>query len=499
MGRSRTSSYIVEYRLAFNDDNPMSVLQKLDRIAAAIYNDVLNEGLKRVHRLEMDSTYQETRTLYKRLLAKEKRNGKLSKADQKLKTQFSDYLRNARQAYGFTEYALHAYVAKPKHYFHDALGINECQKLATRAYDTLWKLHTGKAEKVHFKRKNDLISIENKRNDYGIRFDRKKMAVIYKKYEFPVIVKKNDEYAQLALLDRVKYVRLQPRMIRGRLRWYVQIVFEGIPPQKNRRCGDSTAQGIDIGVSTIAISNKNNVVMKELAPECQADAGKLRIIERKIDRSKHSTNPQNYNRNGTIRKGHLKWNFSRSYRKLKAKRADIYRRMAAKRKASHEQLANEIVASGTDIRVEKMQFNGLQHRAKKTTKNRNGRCNSKKRFGKTIGERAPAMLLSIIDRKLKYYGMELKKVDTIKVRASQYNPLDESFHRKDLKDRMIELAPGIIVQRDMLSAYILEHTNSDLESINRTACREDFNRFLDLQNKEIKRLEENGQLSWYLR
>ena len=239
--------------------------------------------------------------------------------------------------------------------------------------------------------------------------------------------------------------------------------------------------------------------MKKLAPECQADARKLRIVERKMDRSKRSTNPQNYNRNGTVRKDHLKWKFSRSYRKLKAKRADIYRRMAAKRKASHEQLANEIIASGTDIRVEKMQFNGLQHRAKKTTKNRNGRCNSKKRFGKTIGERAPAMLLSIIDRKLKYYGLELKKVDTARVRASQYNPLDESFHRKNLKDRMIELASGIIVQRDMLSAYILEHTNSDLKSINRTSCREDFDRFLDLQNKEIQRLKENGQLSWYLR
>lgn len=369
MGRSRTSSYIVEYRLAFKDDNPMSVLQKLDRIAAAIYNDVLNEGLKRMHRLELDRTYQETLVLYKRLLAKEKRDRKLSKADQKLKTQFSDYLRDADKDYGFTEYSLHAYVAKPKHYFHDVLGINECQKLATRAYNALWKLH----------------------------------------------------------------------------------------------------------------------------------AGKLRIIERKMGRSKRSTNPQNYNRNGTVRKGHLKWKFSRSYRKLKAQRADIYRRMAAKRKASHEQLANEIIASGTDIRVEKMQFNGLQRRAKKTTKNRNGRCSSKKRFGKTIGERAPAMLLSIIDRKLKYYGMELKKVDTARVRASQYNPLDESFHRKDLKDRMIELAPGIIVQRDMLSAYILEHTNSDLKSINRISCREDFNRFLDLQNKEITRLKENGQLSWYLR
>lgn len=30
-------------------------------------------------------------------------------------------------------------------------------------------------------------------------------------------------------------------------------------------------------------------------------------------------------------------------------------------------------------------------------------------------------------------------------------------------------------------------------------CREDFDRFLDLQNREIQRLKENGQLSWYLR
>ena len=77
--------------------------------------------------------------------------------------------------------------------------------------------------------------------------------------------------------------------------------------------------------------------------------------------------------------------------------------------------------------------------------------------------------------------------------------LDESFHKKDLKDRMIELAPGIIVQRDMLSAYILEHTNNDLKSINKSSCREYFDRFLELQNAEIKRLKENGQLSWYLR
>ena len=42
-----------------------------------------------------------------------------------------------------------------------------------------------------------------------------------------------------------------------------------------------------------------------------------------------------------------------------------------------------------------------------------------------------------------------------------------TYQRKDLKDRMIEISPGIIVQRDMLSAYIIEHTNTTLSSINK--------------------------------
>ena len=72
--------------------------------------------------------------------------------------------------------------------------------------------------------------------------------------------------------------------------------------------------------------------------------------------------------------------------------------------------------------MEKMRMSALAKRSSKTTVNKkNGRIRSKKRYGKTIMNRAPAYLVSVIDRKLKYIGSSIKEVDTFSVKASQYD------------------------------------------------------------------------------
>ncbi|MEQ6390964.1 transposase, partial [Bacillaceae bacterium S4-13-58] len=87
-------------------------------------------------------------------------------------------------------------------------------------------------------------------------------------------------------------------------------------------------------------------------------------------------------------------------------------------------MANDILSLGSDVRVETMRFQSLQKRSKKTTRNqKNGKFNRKKRFGKSIANRAPAMFLSILDRKLGYQGLFLKKIDTYAIKASQFNHL----------------------------------------------------------------------------
>ncbi|QQK79286.1 hypothetical protein HUG20_04870 [Salicibibacter cibi] len=154
---------------------------------------------------------------------------------------------------------------------------------------------------------------------------------------------------------------------------------------------------------------ENTSNYEELAPDIITDAKELRRIERLMDRSRRTTNPNNFNPNGTIKRG-CKWAFSKRYKKLCAKRKNIHRKVASKRKQEHEKLVNHILTLGSDIRI---RFQSLQRKTKETTRNKkNGKINAKKRFGRSIAHRAPAMLVTMIERKLSYQERPLNKIDT---------------------------------------------------------------------------------------
>lgn len=284
----------------------------------------------------------------------------------------------------------------------------------------------------------------------------------------------------------------------------MQIVFKGIAPLKiNKQTGEikhtlgNGDVGLDIGTQTIAISSNTDVKIYELADRVQNIENQKRILLRKLDRSRRSTNPNNYNEDGTIKKqGNKKviWNKSNHCIKIQNQLKELYRKQADIRKLQHEILANEILEQGSNIYVETMNYSGLQKRAKKTEKNDNGKFKKKKRFGKSLANKAPSMLLTIIDRKLKYYDRQLIKIDTYSVKASQYNHFDETCVKKPLSRRWNDFN-GIKVQRDMYSAFLIMNVNTDLKTINNDKCNETFENFLILHNKEVDRLKGNKNLS----
>jgi hypothetical protein len=77
-----------------------------------------------------------------------------------------------RQQSGFSEYALHAYAKEARvSWLADHLDAVLAQTLASRAYHALNRVCLGQATRVRFKSKGrGLSSIENKRNDTGLRF-----------------------------------------------------------------------------------------------------------------------------------------------------------------------------------------------------------------------------------------------------------------------------------------------------------------------------------------
>lgn len=476
------ASFVLERELFLNVAEK-SIIKKRLNIARQIYNACLGEALKRLHKVQIDEEY---RTLLKEEKSRER----------------SERLREIERSYGYSEYQLHAWSTMCKKHFLDQLGINEVQKLATRAFRAVEKVHYHKAKRVKFKNKDEMISIENKTNDFGLCW-RDGCVQWGKALRFNVRpIKKNDVYAMEAMTRKTKYIRIVPKVIRGKERFFVQLVQDGVPPQKASRCvGDpKSCVGIDPGTATMAVVSESHVELAELAPDICVDEKKLRRIQRAMDRSKRATNPENYNEDGTIKKGRKRWSYSNRYRKLAYRRKELYRKIRAKRKLSHEVLANRIVALGLDIRTEQMQYRGLQRRAKKTTKNKsNGKTNKKKRFGKSLGNRAPAMLLTILDRKLSYYGCSLKRIETAEVKASQFDHITKQYTKKELSDRWT-IIDGRSVQRDLYSAFLIANTTNSLTRVNTRKADQWYSLFLERHDQEVENIRQNGSktLKWYV-
>ena len=135
-----------------------------------------------------------------------------------------------------------------------------------------------------------------------------------------------------------------------------------------------------------------------------------------------------------------------------------------------------------------------EKKAKEVKKNKKGKNLSRKRFGKSIANRAPAMLLSILDRKLHYFGKELIKINTRKAKASQYNHVEDDYKKKKLSERW-NIINGQKVQRDMYSAFLIMNVNEDLSSFDLEKCNNRYENFLYLHNKEVERLQGRKNLS----
>jgi hypothetical protein len=294
-------------------------------------------------------------------------------------------------------------------------------------------------------------------------------------------IESKNNYISEGLKSRTKYSRIIRKKIRGRNRFYVQLIQEGYPPKKdNRTIGNNTSVGLDIGPSTIAIVSNEYVGLHNLSNhKLENHKKEIRSLQRAMERSRRKSNPNNYNEDGTIKKGKKTWIYSNNYKRLRHKLKKIHRKLRINRSIEHEKRANFIVSLGTDIRVETLNIQSWQKKAKKTTKNKkNGKINKKKRFGKSILNNAPSLLLEKINRKLTYENEKLKEIDTKACKASQYNHIDNTYKKKRLDER-IAIVGEHKIQRDIYSAFLIKNTTNKLDKINRSKCNKDWKKFLE--------------------
>lgn len=493
--KEKKQRYILTLKLdaeKFEED----VLAKRFEIGRQIYNAILGKSLARYKEMVKTKKWRENQVNISNIYNAEKDKEKAKR----LCKQFFDIKKDMLKEFSISEYSLHSDVKYMQKHFKENIDSFTAQKIASNVWESFDKLLYGNGESVHFKPYNKgLNSLEGKSNKTGIRYIIKDNKLNWNGLSINIQNKLNN-YEITALRDEIKYCRIVRKFIRGKYKYYVQLILEGIPPMKVSKDGEIKNDigigevGIDIGTQTIAYVSNYDCKLYELAPNVQNIENEKRKLMRFMDRSKRSMNPNNYNEDGTIKRGiKLEWNCSNKYIKAKNKLKDLYRKQADIRKQDHNIMANEILRQGDAIKVETMNFKGLQKRAKNTTVSKNGKINKKKRFGKSLANKAPSMFLTILENKVKASGGLFIEINTYKVKASQYNHFNEECNKKKLSQRW-NYFDGVKVQRDLYSAFLIKNVEG-LENINNKKCNEQFEDFLINHNKEIERLKKLKNLS----
>ena len=342
--------------------------------------------------------------------------------------------------------------------------------------------------------KDNKLQFKLGKNVFGIqindRFQQDEVNTVLSYFVEPEII---DSKAVNTLIEdaycidtyRPCYATLVSKMIRGKYRVYLHLAIEGKAKPKHDKYGNHRHKygkgviGADIGTQTVAYTSNTEVGLKNLSERgnsIQTSERKERLLYRAMDRSRRATNPQNYNVDGTVKKGHKTWKYSSHYKKLKAKHSELCRINAVNRQLAINEDANHLRSLGDTFVTEPKNASKLMKRAKETAKNDKGRFNKKKRFGKSIKNRCPSGFQTTVEKKFKGTGGIYIEVPN-NYRASQYDHTADDYIKKKLSDRLYKLRDGIEVQRDWYSSFLLYCYDYRTQNINKDKCITEFNGF----------------------
>ena len=445
----RTPTFLLELPLQVSVGQAVRLRAHLEA-GRQFYNAVLSEGLKRLRRMRADPAWQAARAL-----------------PRSQKQERARAFAALREQYGFSEYALHeAGKALRVSWLADHLDAVLAQTLASRAYHALNRVCLGKAKRVRFRsRGRGLGSIENKRNDTGLRFvlqqpeEGNQGFLSWQGDHLRALIDWNDPVVKHSLAHRIKYARLLQRKASSAkalgadaqgYRYAVQLALEGVPHHKPKHTVGTDIIGADLGPSTIAlVPRKGEASLAMFCEELAPDEQQMRRLQRKMDRQRRAANPGNYDGKGRIKKRSgkqkLVWKRSKGYQRTQRRKAEKERKLAAHRKSLHGRKVHEIVAVGNTVILEKLSYKAWQ-----------------KQYGRSVGLRAPGMFVEHLRRTVASTGGTLIEVPTGRAKLSQFCHGCGKCVKKLLSQRWHHCACGVgPVQRDLYAAFLASTLDQD--------------------------------------
>lgn len=289
-------------------------------------------------------------------------------------------------------------------------------------------------------------------------------------------------------LAKIKIVEINQKTIKGKTRFFLHLTVESdVDLSENAKLTPAQGiVGIDPGISAMAVVSDRISWIYELAPHSYdylcTNIHNIKKLQQKLDRQRRINNPENYNDDGTCKED-VKWNVTKNMIKTQNKINQYLNGAKELRKNENIQLAKSIIQNyGNHIKVESMNYKGLQSRTKKTEiSSKTGRYKSKKRFGSSIAHRSPSTFLTVLKNMAINTNGEYDSVRSNDIKASQFNHLTGEYIKPKLSQRSKKIGNDL-VQRDLYSAYLIKNSyyNEDDKKycIDINECLNGFEAFL---------------------
>ena len=309
MPRVKTLSFVAEFRLQTTAADEKTLDTRLNA-ARHLYNACLQECLRRLDLMKQSKAWQAARAVPATV---EKRHNKAR----------SQAFGAELERFGFTsrEIEKHALSCRNACWIGDHLGSHDTQTTSLRAFRAAEQYAFGKRGRPRFKSLNRLNSIEGKA-DAVIRYRAEPVpAVHYSGLVLPLMLDPKDkrDWQREALAARTKYVRIIRREIKGRVRWFCQLVQEKLAARYAHH------QGRYCRTRHRAVQHRGGIddaILEQLCPSVVEPWNDCRRIQRAMDRSRRATNLDNFDAKGRAIKGKRRWNRSQRYQALAASKRE---------------------------------------------------------------------------------------------------------------------------------------------------------------------------------
>lgn len=440
-----------------------AVIHKRLEAGRMIYNALLGEALKRLDLFRESRLYRRARRIPKRT--------------EEQRTARNEAFKAAGEAFNWSEVGLTAYLQQigqqfTRTWLNYHVDSQIVKKLADRAARTVYAYSQPRLRKgrPRFRRKGEMDSLEgiNNLQSIMVKCDADgRLFVLWgagrgaPRLSIPLLVDPDDPYHRHALaymqpeegFRGLKYTRVVRKVIRGRDRFFAQVVLVGKPYQREclQRFG---VIGLDIGPSTIAIVGEplvaNPLVIGKEGPfrrfcaELTNKERAIRLIQRRIDRQRRANNPDCFDEQGRWIKGKRARNVSRRMRRSLQCLRRIRQQQTDHRKSLHGHLVRQILTLGSDFRLEKLSYRSFQ-----------------RSFGRSTLARAPGMFVAHLKRKAGEIGAVVTEFSPYHTRLSQICHGCGAVRKKSLSQRVHQCTCGVQAHRDMYSAYLARFVDGD--------------------------------------